>query len=374
MKPVAVVLHDEIDRERASADDLDTLEAAEAISATLTARGYEVQTLPFTADLTAMRARLHALRPAFVFQSVERVGGDPNLLPVVPLLLRNLGIAYSGCDAESLAATISKVHTKRWLRAAGIVTADWATMHEALPFSEDWLGIVKPESEHSSFGMNDSSVVRGAKAAFTAMRERAGRLGGNWFAETFLDGREFHIGLLETRESDPLVLPPIEISFLNYPPSKPRIMSFDSKWTSDSFEQTNTQVALLSDPAGQLIAQLQDIARRCWRLFGMSGYARIDMRTDAGGKLHVLEVNANPCFWEGSSYGLAAGSVGFGYDAIIDQLIAAAERRRQVSPTLNPNLSPTLSRTSGASSHPAASPPPSGPPPSGRSQSSSSSA
>ncbi len=332
MKPVAVVLHDEIDREQASADDLDTLEAAEAISSTLKARGYQVHGLAFTADLTMMRTRLLQLQPAFVFQSVERVGGDPNLLPVVPLLLRNLGLAYSGCDAESLAASISKVHTKRWLRAAGITTADWATMHEELPFSEDWLGIVKPESEHSSFAMNDSSVVRGARAARATMQERAKRYGGTWFTETFLDGREFHIGVLETRQQGPLVLPPVEVSFENYPPGKPRIMSFDAKWTDDSFELANTRVAPLADPSGALSAQIRDIAQRCWQLFALSGYARIDLRTDVAGKLHVLEVNANPCFWEGSSFGRAAGLAGFDYDAIIDELIAAAQRRQKLSP------------------------------------------
>lgn len=336
MKPLAVVLHDEIDRERASADDLDTLDAAEEISSTLRDKGYEVQALPFSADLTAMRERLQRLRPTFVFQTVERIGGDPNLLPAVPLLLRHLGIPYSGCDAESLAASISKVHTKRWLRAAGIPTADWATMHDDLPFSEDWLGIVKPESEHSSFGMNDSSVVRGASAARTTMQERAKRLGGNWFAETFLDGREFHVGVLETRDRGPLVLPPIEISFVNYPPGKPRIMSFDAKWNNDSFELLNTRVEALADPGCELANQLQDIARRCFQLFGMSGYARVDLRTDAAGKLHVLELNANPCFWEGSSFGVACGLAGYNYAAVIDELIAAAERRQRISPNLPP--------------------------------------
>ena len=50
-----------------------------------------------------------------------------------PLLLRHLGIPYSGCDAESLAASISKVPPSAGC-AAGIPTADWATMHDDLPF------------------------------------------------------------------------------------------------------------------------------------------------------------------------------------------------------------------------------------------------
>ena len=31
---------------------------------------------------------------------------------------------------------------------------------------------------------------------------------------------------------------------------------------------------------GRLLAQLQDLARACWRLFGLRGYARVDFRVD----------------------------------------------------------------------------------------------
>ncbi|HNN98184.1 MAG TPA: hypothetical protein PKI03_38230, partial [Pseudomonadota bacterium] len=114
------------------------------------------------------------------------------------------------------------------------------------------------------------------------------------------------------------------------------IMSFDAKWNNDSFELLNTRVEALADPGSELANQLQDIARRCFQLFGMSGYARVDLRTDASGKLHVLELNANPCFWEGSSFGVACGLAGYNYAAVIDELIAAAERRQRISPNLPP--------------------------------------
>ena len=76
------------------------------------------------------------------------------------------------------------------------------------------------------------------------------------------------------------------------------------------------------------------------------GYARVDLRTDAAGKLHVLELNANPCFWEGSSFGVACGLAGYNYAAVIDELIAAAERRQRISPNLPPAVrGPTSPRS-----------------------------
>jgi len=326
MSPTALVLHDDINRATASPDDVDSLDAAESIAEALTAKGYQTRTLPFSGDLTAMRDQLSAMRPDFVFNSVERVDRDPLLLPVVPMLLDHLGLPYSGCDASALAATINKVQTKLRLRAAGIRTADWSTQGEPLPFASDWRGIIKPESEHASFGMLDSSVVTGPKQAEQVLSERARRLGGAWYAETFLDGREFHVGLVE-RDGRAQVLHPVEIVFRNYPPGKPRIMSFAAKWHSDSFENQNTDTVLLPEREAALADQLRDIAARCWSLFGLSGYARVDLRTDPRGEPHVLEVNANPCFWSSSTYGVAAVASGLKYEDILARLIAAGNRR-----------------------------------------------
>lgn len=326
MNATALVLHDDIQRETAALDDVDSLDAAASIAEALTAQGFATETLPFAADITAMHKKLASRRPDFVFNSVERIDKDPLLLPMVPLLLEHLGIPYSGCDAPSLATTINKVHTKRWLRAAGIPTADWATQHDALPFADDWRGIVKPESEHASFGMTDTSVVIGAAQARQVMDERIGRLGGLWYTETFLDGREFHVAMLEN-EGDVQVLRPIEIVFANYPAGKPRIMSFAAKWQDGSFENQNTEVLLVPDSEAALREQLIALAKRCWSLFGLSGYARVDIRGDSRGNLHVLEVNANPCFWSSSSYGVAAGACGLKYEDILARLVAAARRR-----------------------------------------------
>jgi len=326
MSAMALVLHDDINRANASLDDVDSLDAAATIAEALSAKGYQARVLPFTADLTAMRELLTRLRPAFVFNSVERVAGDPLMLPVVPLLLDHLGLPYSGCDSAALAATLNKVQTKRRLRAAGIRTADWVTQGEPIPFADDWRGIIKPESEHASFGMSDSSVVTGSAQASQVLIERTQRLGGAWFAETYLEGREFHVAMLE-RDGKLQVLRPIEIVFHNYPPEKPRIMSFAAKWQDESFEYQNVDVVPVPEHEAALCSQLSEIATRCWSLFGLSGYARIDLRTDRRGELYVLEVNANPCIWPSSSFGIAATASGLKPEDILSRLIAAARFR-----------------------------------------------
>jgi D-alanine-D-alanine ligase len=174
-------------------------------------------------------------------------------------------------------------------------------------------------------------VVTGPRQATQILHERSTSLGGAWFAETFLAGREFHVAMLE-RDGKAQVLRPIEIVYNNYPPDKPRIMSFAAKWNQDSFECQNTETVPLHEREAGLCAQLVDIAERCWALFGLSGYARVDLRTDHRGELHVLEVNANPCFWSSSSFGVAAAASGLRYEDILSRLLASGYRRAKRTP------------------------------------------
>ena len=44
-----------------------------------------------------------------------------------------------------------------------------------------------------------------------------------------------------------------------------------------------------------LLKLLEETACRCWKIFGLRGYARVDFRVDAAHRPWVLEINANPC-------------------------------------------------------------------------------
>ena len=55
-------------------------------------------------------------------------------------------------------------------------------------------------------------------------------------------------------------------------------------------------------------------ARRGWKLFRLSGCARIDFRVDGRGRPWVLEVNANPCL--SSDAGLVAAARRIGLDQV----------------------------------------------------------
>ena len=84
----------------------------------------------------------------------------------------------------------------------------------------DWAGldggrwIVKSALEDASLGLDDGAWLRVAEVLPRAA-ECAARFGGDWFAERYIDGREFNIAVLDGR-----VLPMAEMRFEHWPEGK----------------------------------------------------------------------------------------------------------------------------------------------------------
>src|SRR3546814_6530577 len=109
--------------------------------------------------------------------------------------------------------------SKSLMRAAAIPTPDGygfgvsAGVGFASPVVDRMSGfIVKSATEHASHGLDDGSIVGAAEVA-GALEARVSGFGGRWFAEAFVDGREFNVAILDG-PAGPQVLPPAEILFL----------------------------------------------------------------------------------------------------------------------------------------------------------------
>jgi D-alanine-D-alanine ligase len=119
------------------------------------------------------------------------------------------------------------------------------------------------------------------------------------------------------------VLPIAEMCF-DYPADKPRILGYRAKWDTESFEYQHTQRRFLAaDQDVDLQRRLIDIGKKCWSVFGLKGYARIDFRVDSSGQVFVLEMNANPCISDDSGFVAAAIQGGLTQQQLIQRIIDA---------------------------------------------------
>jgi len=241
-------------------------------------------------DLASIET-LPSRRPLLVFNLVDAINCDGRFAPLVPARLDALGIAYTGCRTNALFKTLSKVGTKLKLANAGLPTPEWSA--DGMGFNPDSLVIVKAMWEHGSLGLDTTSVMR-CPDAHRTICARTLRLKTEHFAEAYIEGREFHVALLE-RISGVEVLPIAEILFGGFEAHAPKIFGFDAKWTPDSpvYIGTLRRFGLEQDEP-QLAKTLKRLALACFSLFRFSGYARVDFRVDATGAPFIIDVNPNP--------------------------------------------------------------------------------
>jgi D-alanine-D-alanine ligase len=324
-RPLAVILHQEV-LQGAPPDEQDTLVQAEVVEQTLCALEYRTERLEFDLNLGPVVDRLRDLTPAVVFNLVESAGAEARLASLAPALLEALDIPFTGNGNRSQRLTGDKLRSKRMLREAGLPTPDWLLpsdlSHNQTAPPCQW--ILKPVSEDASSGMDgESSVVEGASLA-AVLSDCRRRLGGEWFAERYVDGRELNVALLQG-EKGPQVLPVAEIRFLDFPQGRPRILDYAAKWEPESFAYRHTPRRFDFDPSDTpLLRRLDDLGRACWDLFDLAGYARVDVRLDAEGEPWILEVNANPCLAPDAGFMAAAREAGLGFEDVVARLIRAA--------------------------------------------------
>lgn len=306
-------------------DEQDTITTAHDIAATLVRLGHRSAVIDIGADFAPLRA-LALRRPAVFFNMAETVVGDPTRAAQPVRLMEELGLRFTGCGSEALTGALSKTATKRQLAAHGIATPKWWQAGDAVP--PEVRVIVKSDSEHASLGIDAASVVAGSRAG-AEMRARQARFGGKFFAEAFVDGREFNIALLQDGEGVQ-VLPIPEILFDGLPAGAPRIVDYAAKWDTKSHAYWHTPRAFgLEAREPVLAAALTRQALACWRAFGLAGYARVDFRVGHDGAPMVLEINTNPCLAPDAGFAAAAESAGIEYDTLIDRVLDAALHRSE---------------------------------------------
>lgn len=328
--PRVLALHERV-ADDASPDARDTLDQVAAVAGALERLGYEVWTLAVDLDMEAARRALAHIRPRLVFNLVESLGGRDSLLSWAPSLMETMGVPFTGSPAEALGATSHKTLAKRILRAFDAPTPDWLTpgdLERGEAPDPTARYIIKSVSEHASFGMDASSVVGPGVGRETLRREferRRSETGSRFFAERYIEGREFNLSLLAAR-SDVEVLPPAEIRFEGYAPDRPRIVDYRAKWDAGSFEYVHTTRRFdFPEADAALLKRLGRLSRVAWRAFGMAGYARVDFRVDEAGRPWILEVNANPCLAPDAGFAAAAERTGLGFDRVIARIVEDCE-------------------------------------------------
>lgn len=326
-RPEILICHQTVPDD-ALPDEKDVLEQAQKISEALLDLGYFVNVVQ--ADSTfSFISSFTGKKPAAVFNLVETFNGNAVNAHLVPLLLEQLNIPVTGNSSSAIFLTTNKVLAKDILLANNIPTADWHIKGRGEEFQKDKY-IFKPVSEDASIGITNENLkdLENSTEADEAVEYFEKKYNIPFFCEKFIDGREFNVSVIGSN-GEPRVFFPAEMIFFQ-DGHENRILCYDSKWNEDSEKYDQSRRTFdLGDEDRKLIKKLKLICEKCWRIFKLSGYARVDFRVDRKNNPYVLEINANPCLSPDSGLFAAAVNEGMTYNQLINAILAEAKNENK---------------------------------------------
>ena len=333
-----VVLYDRVlvdeDEEQAARPDkspvvrtLDKKEVEEEVAEALVKLGHE----PVMYELDGTQKSLLGLAKAdcdLVFNLAESFADDDTADFKIAAFLELLGKKYTGTGTHGLMLAQDKAVAKKIFAFHGIHTPTFAKCYRGrLDFSHDlqFPVIVKPAREDGSIGIEFSAVV----SSIRELMERMDWLHANFdspvLIEEYIDGREMYVGVLGN--DNPEALPVVELDLSKLPDGTPRIAGAEVKWGKGTKAYRDTKSAIATDLPEEIAATLQQTAVAAYQALELRDYGRVDMRLQADGTVHVIEVNPNPWLSSRAEFAMAARKSGRTYTQLVEEIVELATAR-----------------------------------------------
>jgi D-alanine-D-alanine ligase len=142
--------------------------------------------------------------------------------------------------------------------------------------------------------------------------------------EEFIDGREFHVGVIGN--DDVRVLPPAEIDYSFFQDIHDRLCTYESNFDKTSLAYQQTIPKFPARLTEEQLSRLEELALSAYRAIDCRDYARMDLRL-RDGRFYLLDVNPNPDISADTSLVKGAEMIGLSYGKLGSLLINLAARR-----------------------------------------------
>src|SRR6186713_3128383 len=327
------VLVDEAEEQSPAADKspvvrtLDKKEVEEEVADALTKLGHE----SVLYELDGTQKSLLGLAKTdcdLVFNLAESFADDDTADFKIGAYLDLLGRNYTGTGANGLMLAQDKAVAKKIFAFHGIHTPVFAKCFRGrLDFSHDlqFPVIVKPAREDGSIGIEFSAVVTSIRELMERMDWLHANFDSPVLIEEYIDGRELYVGVLGNDK--PEALPIIELDLSKLPDGTPRIAAAEVKWGKGTKAYRDTKSMIPTDISEEMVLTLQQTAVAAYQALELRDYGRVDMRMQADGRVHVIEVNPNPWLSSRAELAMAARKSGRSYADLVAEIVELATTR-----------------------------------------------
>ena len=300
------------------------------VVSTLRQLGHDVKPLGVKSDLGVLRSAIEDWKPHIAFNLLEEFDGvavyDQNVVSYLELL----HVPYTGCNPRGLMLARDKVLAKKLFSFHRIPFPDFMVVPPGRTVKRPpWLAfplIVKSVTEEASLGISQASIVQDDDKLQERVEFMHTSVGTGALIEQYIEGRELYVGVMGNGRVQ--VLPVWELMLDKLPEDARRIATERVKW-SRTYQD---KYGIRSGAAGNLpegkAEEIQHLAKRVYRVLGLSGYARIDVRMDAAGHVSVLEANPNPQIAQGEDFADSAAHAGYAYPELLQELLTIGLRWR----------------------------------------------
>lgn len=251
-------------------------------------------------------------------------------------------INFSGSSRETLEYDSDKILAKSHLKEQGINTANYFTAIPGQYKNTNALNIryplfLKPQDAANSNGIDDASYVTNFVDFESKVLSLYNLYNKPILVEEYLDGQEFTVALIKTKNAD-LLVSAIEVIA---PKSSKGIRVLGEK-----IKKENSQELKKTDNS-LLINKIKSIAVDAFIELGIRDFARIDIKTTNYGHCFFMEANLLPDMNMQSSYFYKALEMeyGFTYDEVIKLIVDEGISRIPMNKIVHKNHTDILERS-----------------------------
>ena len=232
-----------------------------------------------------------------------------------------LGLKYSGGGTFETALTSNKYYSCLAVERNHLLTPKNYLISDNRDLSIVMKGkyIIKPNSEGSSIGIDDTSVSDDLNVVKKKAKDLLSMF-SEVLIEEYIPGYDvtcFVVGNEKTTLNEPLL-----ITHHNKLIFSDEVMGY-----MDHVNQTRRFISCKDILTTRIIKDIREISCKIKRLFNILDFCRIDYRVTKNGEIYFLEINTVPAISSQSQVGIICKNLHISFDDFINMLISTITER-----------------------------------------------